>query len=66
MKLSTVFTRPMRDAVVRSGYLMEQRLVPIVESFGYKATPNQRFRDPDTGDLREIDISGYAVDSCDF
>jgi hypothetical protein len=57
-------TKPMRDAIARSGYLMEQRLVPVVESFGFMATPNERFRDAETGELRELDIgaiSGFRI-----
>jgi len=50
----------MRDAISRSGYLMEQRLVPLVESFGFKATPNERFRDYETGQLRELDIGAIG------
>ena len=55
-----MLTEPMRDAISRSGYLMEQRLVPLVESFGFKATPNERFRDYETGQLRELDIGAIG------
>jgi len=50
----------MKEAIARSGYLMEQRLVPVIESFGFKATPNERFRDLETGDLRELDIGALS------
>lgn len=35
-------------------------MVPVVERFGYKATPNERFRDVETGGLREVDISAIG------
>jgi hypothetical protein len=57
-----VLKKEMKDAIARSGYLMEQRLVPLVGSFGFKATPNERFRDPDTGQLRELDISAISAE----
>lgn len=51
----------MKDAIRRSGYLMEQRLVPLIESFGYKATPNQRFQDSETGEVREVDVFAISA-----
>jgi len=62
MSTATVLSKPMLEAIARSGYLMEQRLVPAIERFGYKATPNERFRDPETGDLRELDISAISAE----
>jgi len=41
---------------------MEQRLVPLVESFGFKATPNERFHNFETGELRELDISAISAE----
>src|SRR5712692_881509 len=49
-------TGAMKEAISRSGYLLEQRLVPVIEEWGYKATPNQRFIDPVTGGAAELDI----------
>jgi hypothetical protein len=54
----------MREAISRAGYLMEQRLVPVVERFGFKVTPNQRYHDPTTGKSLELDlfaISGRRI-----
>lgn len=62
MSASKILTKPMEEAIARSGYLLEQRLVPIIERFGFKATPNERFRDPETGDLRELDISAISAE----
>lgn len=36
----------MLEAITRAGYLMEQRVVLVVEKFGFKVTPNQRFHEP--------------------
>src|SRR4030042_5298188 len=60
MSSAKVLTKGMREAINRSGYLVEQRLIPVMERFGYKATPNYRFRDVETGALREIDISAIT------
>jgi hypothetical protein len=62
MGVAKILTKPMRQAIAKSGYLLEQRLVPVIERFGFKATPNERFRDPETGDLREIDISAITAE----
>jgi hypothetical protein len=62
MSALKVLTEPMKKAIARSGYLMEQRLVPVIERFGFKATPNERFRDPETGELRELDISAISAE----
>jgi hypothetical protein len=48
--------KEIRQAVKRSGYLFEQRIVPLLERHGYKATPNDIFEDPETGEAREIDV----------
>jgi len=53
-------TDAMKDAIRRSGYLMEQRLVPLLGEYGFFATPNDGFIDPETGGAREIDILGIA------
>jgi len=50
----------MREAIKRSGYLLEQRVEPIVrEAFGYVET-NPIYKDPDTGKSCEIDISALS------
>ncbi len=61
MSSTAVLTKGMLEAIDRSGYLVEQRLVPLVERLGYKATPNDRFRDVETGAVREIDISAITA-----
>lgn len=49
-----------KEALDRSGYLMEQRLCPLLERRGYYVTPNHEYEDPDSGKSREIDI--HALD----
>lgn len=49
----------MRDAIQKSGYLLEQRIEPIIrDAFGYVET-NPIFKDPETDKSCEIDI--YAL-----
>jgi len=51
-----IATKQMKEAIQQSGYLLEQRVEPIIrQAFGYVET-NPVFRDPDTGKSREIDI----------
>jgi hypothetical protein len=53
---SRIATKQMKKAIHQSGYLLEQRVEPIIrQTFGYVET-NPIFGDPDTGKSREIDI----------
>jgi len=55
-----IATKQMKEAIQQSGYLLEQRVEPIIrQTFGYVET-NVIFRDPDTGKSREIDIRALA------
>jgi hypothetical protein len=49
------------EALQRSGYLLEQRLCPIIEKCGFSVTPNEQYQDQDTGKSREIDIKALSV-----
>jgi len=49
-----------KDAIKRSGYLLECRIAPILEHAGYYVETNPAFPDPDTGKSREIDISAIS------
>jgi len=51
-------TDEMKKAVERSGYLFEQRLVPLLKARGYHAIPNYKFLSSD-GSASELDI--YAI-----
>jgi len=50
----------MREAIARSGYLLEQRIKPKFERHGYFVKTNQAYPDPQTGISREYDISAMA------
>ena len=45
-----------REALERSGYLMESRLVRALNDSGYFVEPNVAHKDPRTGKSREIDL----------
>ena len=49
----------MVEALTRSGYLIESRLLRILSDKGYELYPNEVYPDPLTGKSREMDI--YAV-----
>lgn len=44
------------DAIKRSGYLLESRIVKMLDEAGYWVQPNYVMKDPVTGKGREIDI----------
>lgn len=50
----------MREAIARSGYLLEQRIKPKIESKGYFVETNQAYPDPQTGISREYDLSAMG------
>jgi len=50
-----------RKAIDRSGYLFEQRLAAFLKNEGYYVVPNYSFRDPETGDHREVDVWAYGA-----
>jgi hypothetical protein len=52
-------TEQIKKAIEQSGYLLEQRVCPIIERYGFLTTPNEQYQDQDTGKSREIDV--YAV-----
>jgi len=61
-KLNNKITpKEMRDAIQRSGYLLEQRILPIFERFYYVIDLNTIFPGPGTGKSREIDIKTLCV-----
>ena len=51
----------MINAIQRSGYLLEQRILPIFEKFHYAIDLNAIFPDPETGKSREIDIKAFCM-----
>ncbi|HEX3037122.1 MAG TPA: hypothetical protein VHT73_18715 [Thermodesulfobacteriota bacterium] len=50
----------MVDAITRSGYLLEQRVFPIIEDAGFYVETNPVFPDPATGKSREYDFSALS------
>lgn len=50
-----------RKAVSRSGYLFEQRLAAFLKNEGYYVVPNYSFKDPETGEHREVDVWAYGA-----
>jgi len=54
-------TKQIRESIQRSGYLIEQRVEPIIrQSFGYVQT-NPIYKDPDTGKSCELDIFALSA-----
>jgi hypothetical protein len=49
-----------RDALMRSGYLLEVRVESQLQKQGYCAEANSAYTDPDTGKSRELDISAIG------
>jgi hypothetical protein len=50
-----------RDAVHRSGYLLEYRIEQLVGRYGFMVEANQAYPDPLTGKSRELDMSGIRI-----
>jgi hypothetical protein len=50
-----------KDALVRSGYLIESRLEQRLLSAGYYVDTNDAYPDPSTGKSRELDLSALIV-----
>src|SRR5881409_1427963 len=48
-----------KDALLRSGYLLESRLESVLSKRGYYVEANEAYPDPDTGKAREFDL--YAM-----
>ncbi len=60
-----ITSKEMKDAIRKSGYLLEQRVEPIIAKAGYYVNSNSAFLDPDTGKTREIDIKALTFVSLD-
>lgn len=57
---SRISNKQMRDTIQQSGYLLEQRIEPIIAESGYYVETNAVYQDPDTNKSREIDIRALA------
>ncbi len=51
----------MREAILRSGYIMEQRIFPVLKNKRYYVEPNPVYPDPTTGKSREYDFSAIVA-----
>ncbi len=56
MKNTKAVETLMSEALMRSGYTLESRIIKKLVQNGYFVEPNQRILDPKTGKSREIDI----------
>lgn len=52
----------MRDALQRSGYLLEYRVEELLRRCGYMVEANQSYPDPITGKSRELDIAAISAE----
>src|SRR5690242_9469016 len=49
----------MRDALLRSGYLLEMRVQALLQARGWSADTSVVYPDPITGKSRELDVRAY-------
>lgn len=56
-----ISTERMKQAIKKSGYLLEQRVERILTNAGYYVETNPVFPDPETGKSREFDISAISA-----
>lgn len=56
-----ITTKEMRKSILRSGYLLEQRVESVLQERGYYVTANAAYPDPSTGKSREIDIDAITA-----
>ncbi len=60
-KKDRITKKEIQEAINRLGYLLEQRIEPILEKMGYSVTANAAYLDPFTGKSREIDIEAMGA-----
>ncbi|MCK4686799.1 MAG: hypothetical protein KAT66_01605 [Candidatus Lokiarchaeota archaeon] len=61
--------KEIKDSIINSGYLIEQRVEPVIEKEGYYVETNEVYFDPDTNKSKEIDltaISGIKISKDNF
>jgi hypothetical protein len=59
--MSKISLEETKEALLRSGYLLEHRLETLLRRRGYYAEANESYPDPETGKSRELDI--YAINA---
>lgn len=52
--------KEIKDALIRSGYFLETRVLSVLSKNGYKNFPNETYPDPVTKKSREIDIISHS------
>jgi len=55
-----ISVQELKKTIMKSGYLIEQRVEHIIEKKGYYVQANTVFRDEETGKSREIDLEALA------
>lgn len=60
-KRQTITNPEIRDALLRSGYLLESRISSVLSFRDYSSEPNSAFPDPITGKTRELDVRGRRM-----
>lgn len=58
---SKISIQEMKDAIEKSGYLLEQRVEPILTKNGFFVEMNSAFPDSETGKTREIDLTAISA-----
>jgi hypothetical protein len=51
---SKISKKEMTEAIKRSGYLLEQRIEPVLTEAGFYVQMNEGYLDPETGKAREL------------
>lgn len=59
--ITAISIKQMKDAIKKSGYLLENRIEQILREEGYYVQTNPIFPDPETGKSREIDICALSA-----
>ncbi len=59
--VSKISKKEMKEAIKASGYLLEQRVEPILTEAGFYVQMNAAYADPETGKSRELDISAISA-----
>lgn len=55
-RAGTITRSEAREAILRSGYLLETRVEALLRAHSYSASANSSYEDPETGKSREIDV----------
>lgn len=58
--LAKISPKQMEDAIRNSGYLLEQRIEPIISKQGFFVQMNSAYQDSETGKSREVDLTAIG------